>query len=42
MPRVTFTDCAQCPVLRHCSAHITGGEWEHDEGVDPCVVVSEE
>lgn len=42
MPPVTFADCAQCPVLRHCSAHIATGEWEHDKGIDPCVVVDDE
>lgn len=39
MPAVTFADCAACPVLRICSAHFPAGEWEHDKGVDPCVVV---
>ena len=40
MPAVTFADCARCPVRRICSAHVPDGEWEHDEGVDPCVVVT--
>jgi hypothetical protein len=42
MPLVTFADCAACPVLLHCSAHNSNGEWEHDEGVDPCVVVDDD
>lgn len=42
MPLVTFADCAQCPVNPHCSAHDPAGEWEHDKGMDPCVVVDEE
>lgn len=39
MPLKTLSDCAECPVVGMCSAHVTDGEWEHDEGVDPCVVV---
>ena len=42
MPRVTMQECTQCPVYRLCSAHNPSGEWEHDEGVDPCVVVVED
>jgi hypothetical protein len=34
----TFDDCARCPVLPICSAHIATGQWEHDKGIDPCVV----
>ena len=37
MPLVTIADCAKCPVMRLCSAHDPAGEWEHDEGKDPCV-----
>jgi hypothetical protein len=42
MPLVSLKYCLLCPVLRHCSAHVAGGEWEHDEGVDPCVIVGDE
>lgn len=40
MPLITIADCAKCPVMPFCSAHDPAGEWEHDEGVDPCVVVT--
>jgi hypothetical protein len=30
----TLKDCAQCPVVTICSAHIHDGGWEHDTGVD--------
>lgn len=39
MTTKTLADCAACPMVSHCSAHVSDGEWEHDEGVDPCVVV---
>ncbi len=42
MPRVTFADCLRCPMISRCSAHNPAGDWEHDEGIDPCVVVEEE
>jgi hypothetical protein len=31
--------CAGCEVLRMCDAHVTGGEWKHRQGIDPCQVV---
>lgn len=34
----TLNDCAACPVVSKCDAHVSGGEWEHREGVDPCEV----
>ena len=37
----TLSDCAECPVIQFCSAHVIDGEWEHDEGIDPCIVVIE-
>ena len=42
MPLITIADCAKCPVMPFCSAHDPAGEWEHDEGVDPCVVVGDD
>ena len=42
MPAVTYSDCAKCPVMPFCSAHDPAGEWEHDEGKDPCVVVGDD
>jgi len=36
--KVTEKDCAKCPVLRFCSAHITGGSWNPRTGVDPCEI----
>ena len=38
MPNVTLEDCARCPVLRICSAHISNGAWQYDSGIDPCRV----
>ena len=38
MTRKILSDCARCPVLRFCSAHVTGGEWDHRKGVEPCEV----
>jgi len=40
MANVTITDCVrnQCPMLKKCTAHITGGSWPHNKGTDPCVV----
>jgi hypothetical protein len=32
----TFQDCARCPHLSRCDAHITGGTHRHREGRDPC------
>ena len=37
MPRITPADCAGCPALTKCTAHITGGTWDHRKGVDPCI-----
>jgi len=34
----TFADCAQCPVLRCCDAHVTGGSWQHAGGKEPCIL----
>jgi hypothetical protein len=34
----TLSDCAQCPALKICDAHITGGVHKHREGMDPCEV----
>jgi hypothetical protein len=42
MTTKTFEDCEVCPVYGICSAHFADGEWEHDEGVDPCVVKIDE
>ena len=39
MTTKTYEDCDVCPVYGICSAHFADGEWEHDEGVDPCVIV---
>jgi len=35
---VTLADCAKCPIVSICDAHITGGEWKHRAGVNPCKV----
>lgn len=36
----TFEDCKKCGMFpKLCSAWNIGGEWEHDEGVNPCVVI---
>jgi hypothetical protein len=35
----TLADCAACPVLRLCDAHVTNGEWHHARGVRPCAPV---
>lgn len=34
----TLSDCAKCPVVSYCDAHITGGTWPHAKGIDPCKV----
>lgn len=34
----TLSDCAQCPALKICDAHLTGGIHKHQEGADPCQV----
>ena len=36
MPEKTLSDCAACPVIRYCDAHVIGGEWQHSGGVNPC------
>ena len=36
MPTVTLQDCAKCPMVSKCTAHITGGSWDYSKGVDPC------
>jgi hypothetical protein len=41
MTEKTFHDCAGCDVLTSCDAHISGGSWNHKQGVDPCVIVTE-
>jgi hypothetical protein len=38
MTRKTLKDCAVCPTVGCCDAHITGGTHKHREGVDPCQV----
>jgi hypothetical protein len=38
MPDVTLSDCARCPVLRICTAHVSDGTWPYDKGIDPCRV----
>jgi len=38
MTTKTLSDCARCPVLRICTAHITDGTWDHRKGADPCRV----
>ena len=35
----TIRDCAICPDLKDCDAHITGGLKKHREGPNPCRVV---
>ena len=35
---VTLADCARCPLVSICDAHITGGEWKHRKGVNPCTI----
>jgi hypothetical protein len=37
---VTLADCARCPLVSMCDAHITDGEWKHCAGVNPCVIVT--
>ena len=32
----TLADCARCPMVSHCTAHVTGGSWDFTKGVDPC------
>ncbi|HUW85522.1 MAG TPA: hypothetical protein VMV55_01465 [Methanoregula sp.] len=34
----TMADCAKCPVMTICDAHISNGTWKHKAGVDPCEV----
>ena len=38
MTKKTIKDCAGCPVHMICTAHITGGTWPYDKGMDPCEV----
>lgn len=38
MTTKTLADCAWCPCLKICDAHITGGIHKHEEGMDPCQV----
>lgn len=35
---VTLADCARCSLVMMCDAHITGGEWKHKGGINPCTV----
>jgi hypothetical protein len=35
----TLFDCAECPHLKTCDAHITDGTHKHREGPEPCRVV---
>ena len=35
----TLADCARCPLVSLCDAHITNGEWKHRSGVNPCKVI---
>lgn len=35
----TFSDCLHCPIRDICSAHNPAGEWQHDEGKEPCEVI---
>lgn len=32
----TVKECAACPVVAMCDAHITGGSWHHRQGAHPC------
>jgi len=32
----TAKECAACPVVGICDAHITGGSWHHRQGAHPC------
>lgn len=41
MTQKTLADCAKCLAKPHCSAFEPEGEWKHDKGIDPCVVVIE-
>jgi hypothetical protein len=38
----TLNDCARCPALKFCDAHVTGGIHKHREGMDPCEVSLED
>ena len=38
-PTQTLRDCAACPTVHICDAHVTGGTWKHKQGVKPCRVV---
>ena len=42
MPRVTFSECRACPVQYTCTAWHPEGYWEHDEGIDECIVVGDD
>ncbi len=41
MTTKTLSDCAKCRMIRFCTAHITGGTWPHDRGVNPCIVITD-
>ena len=32
----TERDCAHCPMVSKCDAHVTNGDWHHAEGEHPC------
>src|SRR5512138_3675853 len=34
----TIKNCAGCPKLTKCDAHISGGQYKHREGPEPCTV----
>ena len=38
----TLQDCAKCPNVSRCTAHITGGSWHYDKGADPCQLVQDD
>lgn len=37
----TLKDCASCPCVTICDAHVTGGSWPHRGGSAPCEVTYE-
>jgi hypothetical protein len=39
MTAKTLSDCAQCPHLVNCDAHITGGIHRHQEEPDRCAPI---
>jgi hypothetical protein len=39
MTTKTLSDCAQCPRLVNCDAHITGGVHKHQEEPDHCAPI---